>query len=1674
MRKQRSPGANLLSRCLALLGLLALTASAGAQLDADQLQRDVQALLATPHRLAGTAPGRQAGDYLLAQLRAAGVAQVLVQPLAVTQMQMQPDECYVEAGGQRWPLQPLRPNGVALAVTPAEGLAGPSIYLHEGDEADFARLQRPAGGWIAVLDYAAGNRWQRAFALGAVAVVLVGPMADLDASRGEPWLEITADFPRFYLERDDAQAAGLLTGATVRLFCRQQWVQGEGRNIYALLPGTAGATGAGETPLLAVTCEYDSYGPAPYLSPQPRKAGNVALALALARQLARQPAPRPVLVCFFDNGAQSGAGVWQFLLARSAYLGGDAQRIGSLAWGASQREQELANLAQRLAAVEDSAALLAGAGAPGVGDERRQLLRDLEQRYNDLRDEIYTQKVRRQRLEKQKVAAQRALDRLQEQPEPSGSAAEDWRARRATLLARISGTTEQITAFDQEVAPALEQIETQRQALAQLRQEVENRKVAGAAGELLNQVLATRQATLRQRQAEAQREIELFHAAQAAVAPLDSYKLVGALALDLEATSARWTLTAPSATRTPLYYRHVETGQWSDSQQLAFVTNPGITRWLREAAVTGWSGTLGLLEETLDDDLSDVEALATATYVLKLNHLGRPRQRLGMPNEPVGDLPALARHGTEVARFIAALAGHAELERTRVQKRSDWLSALKPSWEASQSRYKGSTVNRYGGAAVEPDIPVGGAVVQIGHSIRGSKAAAGDRYWGWLQRTTVDGLFDFVTWSSTNTYVMAARFDEQGRINGISQLRAGGYQADARYAPTLFYSRRDAYPALFNAQGTALLQPWPPFAEVLGLGDAARLLDGIADTPIKRMHVALQGPLMALWLERADPFKMLTERLLMLGADQDEPTGSGVAFQTPALLVPPRAAGDIWTLNEDRLDKLRRHGILQNDLELLHAQAQRQLDVARQQPDPTVALAQAAYDAAMGYAAVAYMPIRTVTNDLIKAVVILLLLAIPFAFSLERLVLGSVNVYRQIAGFIAIFLTVFGILYAVHPAFQFASFPIVVLLAFVIIIMSGMVIYIMWSKFEYEIRSFQGVATASHRSTRSGRGTFGAAVALGISTMRRRPLRTFLTALTIVLLTFTILFFGAFNSEMGLRRVLVGPGGGSRPQIELSLSGARALSAATVGTLRTLFADQAQSYVRRWHTPPISSELVGRLADDELVRVQGWASVHPHDLTLYPALRSALRGDVAGYEREGGIFLPVELAAKAATPPQPGSTIQFLGESWIYRGVFDPDALLAIKTIEGAGFVPLDVEEMERLLQLQNPKDAKAREQKRNELEVAAFPQLAASRTALLWRPSTQVAEAATTLVLLPHSDEAAWRIAGVIATLLGDRVTVSAGGEVQRVLYTRQLSVGGKSATGKKASGGSSFAGFTKLLAPLVLGGLIIFTTLLSSVSDREREIFTFSALGLAPVHVAVLFFAEAAVYAVIGGLGGYLFSQVFGKTVEQMALWGWVTAPSMNYSSMNAMVAILIVMLTVMVSTIYPAFKASRSANPGIQRRWRMPDARGDELDILFPFTVSEYDLVGVVSFLEEYFLSHQERSVGSFAADEVVVERVGDSYVLRARTWLQPFDQGVSQTFALRTEPSDIDGIDQVHLRLERLTGSPAIWQRSAKVFVNDLRQQFIFWRTIDEKMMEHYRELTLRRFGGPAVTEQTHGA
>jgi hypothetical protein len=172
---------------------------------------------------------------------------------------------------------------------------------------------------------------------------------------------------------------------------------------------------------------------------------------------------------------------------------------------------------------------------------------------------------------------------------------------------------------------------------------------------------------------------------------------------------------------------------------------------------------------------------------------------------------------------------------------------------------------------------------------------------------------------------------------------------------------------------------------------------------------------------------------------------------------------------------------------------------------------------------------------------------------------------------------------------------------------------------------------------------------------------------------------------------------------------------------------------------------------------------------------------------------------------------------------------------------------------------------------------------------------------------------------------------------------------------------------------------------------------------------------------------------------------------------------MCTVLISTIYPALKASRSANPGIQRSWKIGKPAGDLYDVVFPFTVSAYDITGVVSFLREHFENFSDTALGVFATSSVHSFRTSEDMLgLQAEVALAPFDLGVSQRFALVAQPSEIEGIQEIRILLRRLSGTRGDWQRANRVFISEIRKQLLIWRSVATDVMEQYRQKTLQEW------------
>lgn len=183
-----------------------------------------------------------------------------------------------------------------------------------------------------------------------------------------------------------------------------------------------------------------------------------------------------------------------------------------------------------------------------------------------------------------------------------------------------------------------------------------------------------------------------------------------------------------------------------------------------------------------------------------------------------------------------------------------------------------------------------------------------------------------------------------------------------------------------------------------------------------------------------------------------------------------------------------------------------------------------------------------------------------------------------------------------------------------------------------------------------------------------------------------------------------------------------------------------------------------------------------------------------------------------------------------------------------------------------------------------------------------------------------------------------------------------------------------------------------------------------------------------------------------------------------MSAVTSTLVVVAVVLLSTLYPARKASEVATPAVDRSWKVPDPVGDNWDIVLPFAVTGEQAAGVNGFLQEWFQAYEEYSIGDFVTQDVRTGQIdtenGAGYEISCKAWLAPFDLGVSQTVRLRTLPTTMEDVYEVKLRITRESGDISNWKRVNRRFLNTLRKQFLIWRTLRAEDREKYLQAALQ--------------
>ncbi len=108
-----------------------------------------------------------------------------------------------------------------------------------------------------------------------------------------------------------------------------------------------------------------------------------------------------------------------------------------------------------------------------------------------------------------------------------------------------------------------------------------------------------------------------------------------------------------------------------------------------------------------------------------------------------------------------------------------------------------------------------------------------------------------------------------------------------------------------------------------------------------------------------------------------------------------------------------------------------------------------------------------------------------------------------------------------------------------------------------------------------------------------------------------------------------------------------------------------------------------------------------------------------------------------------------------------------------------------------------------------------------------------------------------------------------------------------------------------LIIGSMIVFTTMMSSVNERTREIGIFRAIGFRRTHIMKIIMLEAFILSIISGIVGYGIGMGITLTIgEKIA----EIETSISIDPYFAGAALALSILVGTCATIYPALKASR----------------------------------------------------------------------------------------------------------------------------------------------------------------------
>ncbi|OGV78549.1 MAG: hypothetical protein A2340_12105 [Lentisphaerae bacterium RIFOXYB12_FULL_60_10] len=816
-----------------------------------------------------------------------------------------------------------------------------------------------------------------------------------------------------------------------------------------------------------------------------------------------------------------------------------------------------------------------------------------------------------------------------------------------------------------------------------------------------------------------------------------------------------------------------------------------------------------------------------------------------------------------------------------------------------------------------------------------------------------------------------------------------------------------------------------------------------------RVAPAATGPA-CLYFDGEEPVKLLTaQKRTALNASEEDPLGVGytpeIGFGDDFFRT---VVNDMSVLNRYRVatlrgvsDELTKDFLERGDaaLKVMESDrvASRHLDYLRN------------LYAALGSHVKAYTQTAAITNDMLKAVVFYMAVMLPFCFFVQKLLFKFVRIEAQMGMFVLIFVLTFLVFRMIHPAFRIAQAPEAMFVAFIMGGLGFFVINVLHARFEGEMQVLFQTYTGMD-TTEVGYSTVTQqAMLIGVNNMKRRRIRTTLTTATIVLVTFTMLAFSSISKKMSPTVV---PKSKKAPYTGIMYHWpGQPMDVATAQVMERIFHGRADVNIRYWLMSPRAlgawqPEIIPmhlgvqpgkRMA--QIYAVLGLQTIEDGFIESVPMVQGS-RFFTANDADE--VIIPAAIADVLGVTPENMADGKVIFRNREYRivGILDDDRFRSIRDLDERPLTPIQVKK--QTVQSGDEEAGVVEEDGGTGVEYV-------DTGSMILMPATTLAR----LGGQPYSvsirfkdDEPIWSHVEELLTAtqakfyVSSRLPFQAGSEGKRQIAEGIYYMGSGYRT--------SIGGLSKLIIPLLIASTIILNTMLGAVYERKSEIAVYNAVGLNPTHIGTFFLAEAFVYSIIGSVGGYLIGQVLSISLNRLGL---VDDINLNFSSLSVVYVILFTITVVMLSTLYPAHMATKSAVPSGKRKWSLPPHDGKRMEVPFPFIYQEALAPGIMAYLDEYFSRFTEASLGDLIAHPQG-HRLGQDakgrpvYQSTYHLALAPFDLGVTQDVLFTAQFDERVQSYRVTMVIERSSGQDSNWVATNKPYLEHLRQYLLHWRNL----------------------------